>query len=81
MPTFERSTCSIATSQIGFLDYIVSGMMEAWEGMFLFKSSTKIRNCINLFNFTDDFSIYRFTRTNSEYEKKSQFLERAYCKY
>ncbi|XP_014206256.1 high affinity cAMP-specific and IBMX-insensitive 3',5'-cyclic phosphodiesterase 8-like isoform X2 [Copidosoma floridanum] len=31
MPTFERSSCSIAASQIGFVDYIVSGMMEAWD--------------------------------------------------
>ncbi|XP_011503203.1 PREDICTED: high affinity cAMP-specific and IBMX-insensitive 3',5'-cyclic phosphodiesterase 8B [Ceratosolen solmsi marchali] len=31
MPMFDRSTCSIPKSQIGFIDYIINDMMEAWN--------------------------------------------------
>ncbi|KAJ8664744.1 hypothetical protein QAD02_006406 [Eretmocerus hayati] len=31
MPMFDRATCSIPKSQIGFVDYIINDMMEAWE--------------------------------------------------
>ncbi|XP_026763013.2 high affinity cAMP-specific and IBMX-insensitive 3',5'-cyclic phosphodiesterase 8 isoform X3 [Galleria mellonella] len=30
MPMFDRATCSIPRSQIGFIDYIIMDMMEAW---------------------------------------------------
>lgn len=32
MPMFDRSTCSIPKSQIGFMDYIINDMFEAWDG-------------------------------------------------
>lgn len=32
MPMFDRVTCSIAKSQIGFIEYIIEDMMNAWEG-------------------------------------------------
>lgn len=32
MPMFDRATCSIPRSQIGFIDYIIIDMMEAWAG-------------------------------------------------
>ncbi|XP_022816736.1 high affinity cAMP-specific and IBMX-insensitive 3',5'-cyclic phosphodiesterase 8, partial [Spodoptera litura] len=32
MPMFDRATCSIPRSQIGFIDYIIMDMMEAWAG-------------------------------------------------
>jgi high affinity cAMP-specific and IBMX-insensitive 3',5'-cyclic phosphodiesterase 8 len=32
MPMFDRATCSIPRSQIGFIDYIIINMMEAWAG-------------------------------------------------
>lgn len=31
MPMFDRSTCSIPKSQIGFVDFIINDMMEAWD--------------------------------------------------
>ncbi|KAK9871913.1 hypothetical protein WA026_015161 [Henosepilachna vigintioctopunctata] len=31
MPMFDRSTCCIPKSQIGFIDYIVNDMFEAWN--------------------------------------------------
>ncbi|XP_050682400.1 high affinity cAMP-specific and IBMX-insensitive 3',5'-cyclic phosphodiesterase 8 isoform X1 [Leptidea sinapis] len=31
MPMFDRATCSIPRSQIGFIDYIIIDMMEAWS--------------------------------------------------
>ncbi|XP_031328347.1 high affinity cAMP-specific and IBMX-insensitive 3',5'-cyclic phosphodiesterase 8 isoform X3 [Photinus pyralis] len=31
MPMFDRITCSIPKSQIGFVDYIVHDMFEAWD--------------------------------------------------
>ncbi|XP_076267490.1 phosphodiesterase 8 isoform X4 [Rhynchophorus ferrugineus] len=31
MPMFDRSTCSIPKSQIGFVDYIINDMIEAWN--------------------------------------------------
>lgn len=32
MPMFDRGTCSIAKSQIGFIEYIIEDMMNAWDG-------------------------------------------------
>lgn len=32
MPMFDRATCNIPKSQIGFVDYIVHDMFEAWDG-------------------------------------------------
>ncbi|XP_043282218.1 high affinity cAMP-specific and IBMX-insensitive 3',5'-cyclic phosphodiesterase 8-like isoform X2 [Venturia canescens] len=31
MPMFDRMTCSIPKSQIGFVDYIIHDMIEAWD--------------------------------------------------
>ncbi|XP_074600244.1 phosphodiesterase 8 isoform X2 [Brevipalpus obovatus] len=31
MPAFDRSTCSIPKSQIGFIDYFANDMFEAWD--------------------------------------------------
>lgn len=31
MPMFDRATCSIPKSQIGFIDFIINDMMEAWD--------------------------------------------------
>ncbi|XP_008196277.1 high affinity cAMP-specific and IBMX-insensitive 3',5'-cyclic phosphodiesterase 8 isoform X2 [Tribolium castaneum] len=31
MPMFDRNTCSIPKSQIGFVDYIINDMFEAWN--------------------------------------------------
>nr|CAD7199359.1 unnamed protein product [Timema douglasi] len=35
MPLFDRSTCSIPKSQIGFMEFIIRDMFEAWEEQFL----------------------------------------------
>lgn len=32
MPMFDRTTCSISKSQIGFIEYIIQDMMNAWDG-------------------------------------------------
>ncbi|KAK7864222.1 hypothetical protein R5R35_002062 [Gryllus longicercus] len=31
MPMFDRASCSIPKSQIGFMDFIINDMFEAWE--------------------------------------------------
>ncbi|XP_067144564.1 LOW QUALITY PROTEIN: high affinity cAMP-specific and IBMX-insensitive 3',5'-cyclic phosphodiesterase 8B-like [Centruroides vittatus] len=31
MPTFDRNTCSIPKSQIGFMDYFANDMFDAWD--------------------------------------------------
>lgn len=31
MPMFDRTTCSISKSQIGFIEYIIHDMMDAWN--------------------------------------------------
>ena len=31
MPTFDRATCSIPKSQIGFIDYFANDLFEAWH--------------------------------------------------
>lgn len=31
MPQFDRTTCSIPKSQMGFIDYIINDMFEAWD--------------------------------------------------
>lgn len=32
MPMFDRTTCSIPKSQIGFVDFIINDMFQAWDG-------------------------------------------------
>lgn len=32
MPMFDRTTCSISKSQIGFIEFIIQDMMNAWDG-------------------------------------------------
>ena len=32
MPQFDRATCSIPKSQIGFYDFFIHDMFEAWNG-------------------------------------------------
>ena len=32
MPMFDRTTCSISKSQIGFIEYIIQDMLQAWDG-------------------------------------------------
>lgn len=32
MPMFDRETCSIAKSQIGFIEFIIQDMLKAWDG-------------------------------------------------
>lgn len=32
MPMFDRATCSISKSQIGFIEFIILDMMQAWDG-------------------------------------------------
>lgn len=32
MPMFDRQSCSIPKSQMGFIDYIINDMFEAWDG-------------------------------------------------
>lgn len=31
MPMFDRITCSIPRAQIGFIDFIINDMVEAWD--------------------------------------------------
>lgn len=33
MPTFDRLSCSIPKSQIGFIDYFANDMFDAWDCM------------------------------------------------
>lgn len=35
MPMFDRATCSIAKSQMGFIDYIIQDMLQVWDGKLL----------------------------------------------
>lgn len=34
MPMFDRNTCSIPKSQIGFIEYIIQDMMHAWDSKY-----------------------------------------------
>lgn len=34
MPAFDRSTCNIAKSQKGFIDYFINDMFTAWDGQY-----------------------------------------------
>lgn len=36
MPMFDRATCSIPKSQIGFIEYIIQDMMHAWDSKLKF---------------------------------------------
>lgn len=47
MPTFDRATCSIPKSQIGFIEYFVNDMFQAWNC----KNSSNSTALKNLFYF------------------------------
>ncbi|RXN33425.1 high affinity cAMP-specific and IBMX-insensitive 3, 5 -cyclic phosphodiesterase 8B isoform X1 [Labeo rohita] len=34
MPVFDRNTCSIPKSQISFIDYFITDMFDAWDGIY-----------------------------------------------
>ena len=34
MPQFDRTTCSIPKSQIGFYNFFINDMFEMWNGKF-----------------------------------------------
>lgn len=34
MPMFDKASCSIPKSQIGFIDFIINDMFEAWDSKF-----------------------------------------------
>lgn len=36
MPMFDRETCSIAKSQIGFIEFIIQDMLKAWDGEIIY---------------------------------------------
>lgn len=38
MPAFDRATCSIPKSQIGFIDYFANDMFEAWDGEYIIET-------------------------------------------
>jgi high affinity cAMP-specific and IBMX-insensitive 3',5'-cyclic phosphodiesterase 8 len=50
MPMFDRNTCSIPKSQIGFVDYIINDMFEAWNGNNPFAPPLKKYNSCFLIN-------------------------------
>lgn len=33
MPVFDRNTCSIPKSQLSFIDYFITDMFDAWDGI------------------------------------------------
>ena len=39
MPQFDRTTCSIPKSQIGFYNFFINDMFEMWNGKFFSVSS------------------------------------------
>ena len=43
MPQFDRLTCSIPKSQIGFTDYFIADMFDAWDGNNIFQKSIKFQ--------------------------------------
>lgn len=49
MPMFDRLTCSIPKSQIGFVDYIINDMIEAWDGLFLLILQILLKKDIQFF--------------------------------
>lgn len=48
MPMFDRTTCSIAKSQIGFIEYIAQDMIKTWDS---FISMPQLITCIE-YNYT-----------------------------
>lgn len=50
MPMFDRTTCSISKSQIGFIEYIIHDMMDAWNSKLSTGSYTN-QQCLNTINF------------------------------
>lgn len=51
MPMFDRMTCSIPKSQIGFVDYIINDMIEAWDGSFSSLLKSLLNICIHVLLF------------------------------
>ena len=44
MPQFDRLTCSIPKSQIGFIDFFVADMFDAWDGKCIYYLNIKSRH-------------------------------------
>jgi hypothetical protein len=32
MPSFDRRTCNVPKTQIGFIDFFINDMFDAWDG-------------------------------------------------
>ena len=81
MPMFDRSTCSIPKSQIGFVDYIINDMMEAWDGTLII--SLLINFFFNLQQIFNMYfcSIHRFARNDKLHETELRDLERVQRTY
>lgn len=83
MPMFDRVTCSIPKSQIGFMDYIINDMFETWDcecisinslecmcHLFFFSKLNRIRNTVF-------YSIHRHAGDVVLYAKQLPVLERS----
>lgn len=72
MPMFDRTTCSVPKAQIGFVDFIINDMVEAWNGKDL-----KIRffcHCSPTIFFCDRF--HRFSRISNVHATELLEVER-----
>ena len=47
MPQFDRTTCSIPKSQIGFYNFFINDMFEMWNGKFFSASYVFKHFCIS----------------------------------
>ncbi|XP_076393868.1 phosphodiesterase 8 isoform X2 [Megachile rotundata] len=78
MPMFDRQTCSIPKSQIGFVDYIINDMIETWDGQYTFlrlcySFTVHLQNTLYFSAFIDMPELVGYMRHN--YEKWKEYSE------
>lgn len=83
MPMFDRATCSIPKAQIGFVDFIINDMVEAWDGqwcIYVFAQTyfciCAARNSVLFSAFIDMPEMVGYMRQN--YEKWKEYNVRNY---
>ena len=58
MPMFDRMSCSIPKSQIGFVDFIINDMIEAWDGTVDFSNNFTFSKILKARDFAASFSAF-----------------------
>lgn len=49
MPVFDRRTCNVPKTQIGFIDFFINDMFDAWDGTVMKNAMIAASDCLCFF--------------------------------